>query len=172
MDFKKYIENIQDYPEVGVTFRDVTPLMENKEAYKAAIDHFVEWANGLGKTVDVVAGPEARGFLFGCPVAYNLHAGFVPVRKPGKLPRATISEKYDLEYGTNEVHIHADSIKKGQNVIIVDDLLATGGTVEATIKLVERLGGNVIGIAFLIELEALKGMEKLKGYHVYSVMKY
>lgn len=172
MDFKKYITNIQDYPEIGVIFRDVTPLMEDKGAYKAAIDHFVDWANNLDKKVDVVAGPEARGFLFGCPVAYNLHAGFVPVRKPGKLPRPTISEKYDLEYGTNEVHIHADSIKKGQNVIIVDDLLATGGTVEATVKLIERLGGNVIGIAFLIELEALKGMEKLKKYHVYSVMKY
>lgn len=172
MDFKKYIADIQDFPEEGVTFRDVTPLMKDKEAYKEAIDHFVDWANGLGKKVDIVAGPEARGFLFGCPVAYNLHAGFVPVRKPGKLPRATVSEKYDLEYGTNEVQIHVDAIEKGQNVIIVDDLLATGGTVEATVKLVEQLGGNVIGIAFLIELEGLKGKDKLNGYTVYSVMKY
>lgn len=172
MDFKKYIADIQDFPEEGVTFRDVTPLLKDKEAYQGAIDHFVDWAKSLEEKIDIVAGPEARGFLFGCPVAYNLHAGFVPVRKPGKLPRETVGEKYDLEYGTNEVQIHLDAIEKGQNVIIVDDLLATGGTVEATIKLVEKLGGNVIGIAFLIELEELKGIDKLKGYHVYSVMKY
>lgn len=111
-------------------------------------------------------------FLFGCPVAYNLNAGFVPVRKPGKLPRETVSETYALEYGTNEVHMHADSIKPGQNVIIVDDLLATGGTVEATVKLVEKLGGKVVGIAFLIELEGLKGRDKLQGYNIYSILKY
>ena len=122
--------------------------------------------------VDVVAGPEARGFLFGCPVAYKINAGFVPVRKPGKLPRETVSASYALEYGTNEVHIHADSIKPGENVIIVDDLLATGGTVEATIQLVEKLGGKVVGIAFLIELEALKGRERLKDYNVYSMLTY
>lgn len=172
MDLKKYIADIKDFPEEGILFRDITPLMQDKDAYKEAIDGFVSWAKGLDQTVDLVVGPEARGFLFGCPVAYNLNAGFVPVRKPGKLPRETIYEKYDLEYGSNEVHIHADSIKPGQNVIIVDDLLATGGTVEAAIKLVEKLGGNVIGIAFLIELVDLKGMERLKGYPVYSVLKY
>lgn len=172
MDLTKYIESIPDFPEEGIIFRDVTPLMEDADAYKETIDRFVEWAQSLEGKVDVVAGPEARGFLFGCPVAYNLHAGFVPVRKPGKLPRKTVCEKYALEYGTNEVHMHADSIKPGQNVIIVDDLLATGGTVEATVKLVESLGGKVIGIAFLIELEALKGKEKLSGYPIFSMLKY
>ena len=144
--------------------------MQDKDAYKEAIDRFVAWAKDLN--VDIVAGPEARGFLFGCPVAYSLNAGFVPVRKPGKLPRETISEEYDLEYGTNEVFIHADSIKPGQNVIIIDDLLATGGTVEATIKLIERLQGKVVGIGFLIELEALEGRKKLEGYNVLSMLKY
>mgnify|MGYP003179928145 FL=1 len=162
MDFKKYIE---DFPEEGIIFRDVTPLLKDKEAYKESIDTFAKWIDGLGVQVDVVAGPEARGFLFGCPVAYKVNAGFVPVRKPGKLPRETVSASYDLEYGKNEVHIHADSIKP-------DDLLATGGTVEATIQLVEQLGGKVVGIAFLIELEALKGREKLKDYNVYSVLTY
>lgn len=172
MDLTKYIESIPDFPEKGIIFRDVTPLMEDADAYKETIDRFVAWAQSLNGKVDVVAGPEARGFLFGCPVAYNLHAGFVPVRKPGKLPRETVCAKYDLEYGTNEVHMHADSIKSGQNVIIVDDLLATGGTVEATVKLVESLGGKVLGIAFLIELEALKGKEKLLDYPVFSLLKY
>ena len=162
MDFKKYIEDIKDFPEEGIIFRDVTPLLKDKEAYKESIDTFAKWIDGLGVQVDVVAGPEARGFLFGCPVAYKVNAGFVPVRKPGKLPRETVSASYDLEYG----------IKPGENVVIIDDLLATGGTVEATIQLVEQLGGKVVGIAFLIELEALKGREKLKDYNVYSVLTY
>lgn len=172
MDLTKYITSVQDFPEEGILFRDVTPLMKDKDAYKGAIDHFVEWAKSLNQNVDIVAGPEARGFLFGCPVAYNLNTGFVPVRKPGKLPREIVCEKYDLEYGSNEVCMHADSINPGQNVIIVDDLLATGGTVEATVRLIERLGGNVVGIAFLIELEALNGREKLQGYNIYSMLKY
>lgn len=172
MEFKDYIADIKDFPEEGIIFRDVTPLLKDKDAYHETIDSFARWANDLGVKVDVVAGPEARGFLFGCPVAYKINAGFVPVRKPGKLPRETVSATYALEYGTNEVHIHADSIKPGENVIIVDDLLATGGTVEATIKLVEKLGGNVVGIAFLIELEALKGRERLEGYNVYSMLTY
>ncbi len=172
MEFKDYIADIKDFPEEGIIFRDVTPLLKDKDAYHETIDSFARWANDLGVKVDVVAGPEARGFLFGCPVAYKINAGFVPVRKPGKLPRETVSATYALEYGTNEVHIHADSIKPGENVIIVDDLLATGGTVEATIKLVEKLGGNVVGVAFLIELEALKGRERLKGYNVYSMLTY
>ena len=159
MDFKKYIADIKDFPEEGIIFRDVTPLLKDKEAYKESIDAFAKWIDGLGVQVDVVAGPEARGFLFGCPVAYKVNAGFVPVRKPGKLPRETVSASYDLEYGKNEVHIHADSIKPGE-------------TVEATIQLVEQLGGKVVGIAFLIELEALKGREKLKDYNVYSVLTY
>ena len=172
MDFKKYIADIKDFPEEGIIFRDVTPLLKDKEAYKETIDTFAKWAEGLEVNVDVVAGPEARGFLFGCPVAYKINAGFVPVRKPGKLPRETVSASYALEYGTNEVNIHADSIKPGENVIIVDDLLATGGTVEATIQLVEKLGGKVVGIAFLIELEALKGRERLEGYDVDAVITY
>lgn len=172
MDLTKYVADIKDFPEEGIIFRDVTPLMKDKDAFKETIDQFVDWANNLEAKVDIVAGPEARGFLFGCPVAYKINAGFVPVRKPGKLPRTTISETYALEYGTNEVHIHADSIEPNQNVIIVDDLLATGGTVEATIKLVEKLGGKVIGIAFLIELEDLKGRDRLQGYNVYSMLKY
>mgnify|MGYP000981302605 CR=1 FL=1 len=170
MDLKEYIADIPDFPEPGVLFRDVTPLLADKDAYKEAIRLLVEFAKE--KDVDVIAGPEARGFLFGCPVAYKVNAGFVPVRKPGKLPRETVSASYDLEYGKNEVHIHADSIKPGENVVIIDDLLATGGTVEATIQLVEQLGGKVVGIAFLIELEALKGREKLKDYNVYSVLTY
>lgn len=172
MDLTKYVESIVDFPEKGIIFRDVTPLMGDKDAFKETIDRFVAWAKNLNVNIDVIAGPEARGFLFGCPVAYNLNAGFVPVRKPGKLPRETVSESYALEYGTNEIHMHADSIKPGQNVIIVDDLLATGGTVEATVKLVEKLGGHVVGIAFLIELVGLNGRDKLQGYNVYSILKY
>lgn len=172
MDLTKYVASIEDFPEEGVIFRDVTPLMKDHDAFKNTIDQFVAWTGSLEGKVDIVAGPEARGFLFGCPVAYNINAGFVPVRKPGKLPRQTVCETYALEYGTNEVHIHADSINAGQNVIIVDDLLATGGTVEATVKLVEKLGGNVIGIAFLIELVDLQGRDKLQGYNVYSMLKY
>lgn len=170
MDLKKYIADIPDFPEKGIIFRDVTPLLADKEAYQESIRLLVEFAKD--KNVDVVVGPEARGFLFGCPVATQLNAGFVPVRKPGKLPRETISKKYELEYGSNEIFMHSDSIQKGQNVLIVDDLLATGGTVDAAISLIEEMGGNVVGIAFLIELEALKGRELLKEYDVYSVLKY
>jgi len=170
MDLKKYIADIPDFPEEGIIFRDVTPLLADKEAYQESINLLVEFAKD--KNVDVVVGPEARGFLFGCPVATKLNAGFIPVRKPGKLPRETVSKKYDLEYGSNEIFMHSDSIQKGQNVLIVDDLLATGGTVDAAVSLIEEMGGNVVGIAFLIELEALKGKELLKDYDVYSVLKY
>lgn len=170
MDLKKYIADIKDFPETGIIFRDVTPLLADKEAYRESIRLLTEFAKD--KKVDVVAGPEARGFLFGCPVAVDLDAGFVPVRKPGKLPRETVSKKYDLEYGSNEIFMHKDAIQPGQNVLIVDDLLATGGTVSATASLIEEMGGNVVGIAFLIELEALNGRDLLKGYDVYSVLKY
>lgn len=170
MDLKKYIADIPDFPEKGIIFRDVTPLLADKEAYQESINLLVQFAKD--KNVDVVVGPEARGFLFGCPVATKLNAGFVPVRKPGKLPRETISKEYDLEYGSNEIFMHSDSIQKGQNVLIIDDLLATGGTVNAAVSLIEEMGGNVVGIAFLIELEALKGKELLKDYDVYSVLKY
>ena len=170
MDLKKYIADIPDFPEPGVIFRDVTPLLANKDAYQESIRLISEFAKD--KKVDVIVGPEARGFLFGCPVALALHCGFVPVRKPGKLPREVISQSYDLEYGSNEIQMHSDSIQAGQNVLVVDDLLATGGTVDAAVSLIEKMGGNVVGIAFLIELEALKGRELLKDYDVYSVLKY
>ncbi len=168
MDLKKYIADIPDFPEPGVLFRDVTPLLADATAYKESIRLLVDFAKD--KNIDVIAGPEARGFLFGCPAAVELNCGFVPVRKPGKLPREVVSKSYELEYGTNEIQMHSDSIKPGQNVLIVDDLLATGGTVEAAVSLIEQMGGNVVGIAFLIELEALKGRDLLKGYDVYSVL--
>lgn len=170
MDLKKYIADVKDFPKEGILFRDITPLMQDGKAFKEATSQIVEFAKEVG--AEVIAGPESRGFIFGCPVAYELEIGFVPVRKPGKLPRETISYRYDLEYGSNELHMHADSVKKGQKVLIVDDLLATGGTVEATIKLINDMGGEVVGCAFLIELEDLKGRELLKDYNVYSVMKY
>lgn len=172
MDLKEYIADIPNFPEEGIIFRDVTPLLKDRAAFQQTIQKISDWVDSLDVNVDVVAGPEARGFIFGCPLAYKINAGFVPVRKPGKLPRETVSEEYALEYGSNEVQIHADSIKPGENVIIVDDLLATGGTVEATVKLIEKLGGHVAGIAFVIELEDLKGREKLKGYEVYSLITY
>ncbi len=172
MDLKKYIADIPDFPEEGVLFRDITPLLQNSEAFKETVTKFVDWTKTLEAPIDVVVGPESRGFIFGCPVAYEIGAGFVPARKPGKLPRETESYAYELEYGTNEVHVHKDAIKPGQNVIIVDDLLATGGTVEATVKLVERLGGKVVGIGFVIELEALDGISHLDGYEVISLLKY
>lgn len=170
MDLKKYIKDIPNFPEPGVLFRDVTPLLADKDAYQESIRLLSDFAKE--KKVDLVVGPEARGFLFGCPVALTLNCGFVPVRKPGKLPREVVSQSYDLEYGSNEIQMHSDSIQPGQNVLIVDDLLATGGTVDAAVSLIEKMGGNVVGIAFLIELEALKGRELLKDYDVYSVLKY
>ena len=170
MDLKKYVAEIQDFPIEGILFRDVTPLMQDKDAYKACIDALIEY--GKKVNADLIIGPEARGFLFGCPVAYGLNVGFVPIRKPGKLPRETINVSYDLEYGSNVLHMHKDAIKPGQRVLIVDDLLATGGTVAAATKIVEELGGTVAGIAFVIELEDLKGRELLEGYDVLSLMKY
>ena len=170
MDLKKYIKDIPDFPKKSVLFRDVTPLLADKDAYQESIRLLSDFAKE--KKVDLVVGPEARGFLFGCPVALALNCGFVPVRKPGKLPREVVSQSYDLEYGSNEIQMHSDSIQPGQNVLIVDDLLATGGTVDAAVSLIEKMGGNVVGIAFLIELEALKGRELLKDYDVYSVLKY
>ncbi|MBQ2657275.1 MAG: adenine phosphoribosyltransferase [Erysipelotrichaceae bacterium] len=170
MNLKDYIASIPDFPQEGILFRDITPLMADGEAFHEACDKLIDFAKEIN--AQVVAGPESRGFIFGCPVAYELKIGFVPVRKPNKLPRKTISYKYDLEYGSNELHMHADSIKPGQKVLIIDDLLATGGTVEATIKMVEQLGGEVAGCAFLIELEDLGGREKLKDYNVFTLLKY
>lgn len=170
MDFKKYIAEVQDFPIEGVLFRDITPIMQNGEAFKAACDEMIAFAKEVD--AEVIVGPESRGFIFGCPVAYSLAIGFVPIRKPNKLPRETESIKYDLEYGSNELHIHADAIKKGQKVLIIDDLLATGGTVKGTIDLVEQLGGEVVGCNFLIELDDLHGRDLLKGYKINSLINY
>jgi adenine phosphoribosyltransferase len=170
MDLKKYIANVPNFPTEGILFKDITPLMLDGKAYSYAASLFTDFAKE--KKATLIVGPEARGFIFGCPVAVNLGIGFAPVRKPGKLPRETVSVKYDLEYGSNELCLHSDAIKPGDKVLIVDDLLATGGTVEATIKLIEKLGGEVVGCAFLIELVELNGKEKLKGYEVFSLLKY
>lgn len=170
MNLKDYIASVQDFPIEGILFRDITPLMANGEAFHEACNRIRDFAQSKGATV--IVGPESRGFIFGCPVAKDMGIGFIPVRKPNKLPRETVSIKYDLEYGSNELQMHADSIKKGDKVVIIDDLLATGGTVEATIKLVEKMGGEVVGCSFLIELSDLNGRDLLKNYDVYSVMKY
>ncbi|MBQ1776217.1 MAG: adenine phosphoribosyltransferase [Erysipelotrichaceae bacterium] len=170
MNLKDYVASIPDFPQEGILFRDITPLMADGEAFHYACEELIDYAKKVG--AQVVAGPESRGFIFGCPVAHEMKIGFVPVRKPNKLPRKTISYKYDLEYGSNELHMHADAIKPGQKVLIIDDLLATGGTVEATAKMVEELGGEVVGCAFLIELEGLGGREKLDKYDVFTLMKY
>ena len=170
MDLKKYIADVKDFPKEGILFKDITPLMQDGIAYQYACDLITDFAKKCNATI--VVGPEARGFIFGCPVAANLKIGFAPVRKPNKLPRETESITYDLEYGNNTLSIHKDAIKRGDKVIIIDDLLATGGTTEATIKLVEKLGGEVCGLAFLIELNELKGRELLKGYNVLSLLQY
>ena len=170
MNLKDYIATIPDFPKEGILFRDITPLMADGDAFAFACQELTDFAKE--NHAEVVVGPESRGFIFGCPVATNLNIGFVPVRKPGKLPRKTVSLQYDLEYGTNELHMHYDSIKPKQKVLIIDDLLATGGTVEATIKLVEEMGGEVVGCAFLIELTGLDGRKHLNGYNVKSLMSY
>ncbi len=170
MNLKDYVASIVDYPKKGIVFRDITPLMGNGDAYRYSVDQITEFARAKGATM--IVGPEARGFIFGCPVATNLGIGFAPIRKPGKLPRKTLNEEYDLEYGSNTLCIHEDALKKGDKVVIIDDLLATGGTVMATIHLCEKLGATVVGVACLIELVDLKGRDLLKGYDVLSLMEY
>lgn len=167
---KKYITNIPDFPKKGIIFRDVTSLLQSGEGFSAAVDEILKQLDDV--EFDALLGLEARGFLFGAPVAYARKKGFIPVRKKGKLPRATVSAEYELEYGTAEVEIHTDSIKKGDKVVIIDDLIATGGTLEAAVKLVEQLGGEVVGIVCLIELTDLKGRDKLKKYNVRSIVSY
>jgi len=165
-----YVRSIPDFPEPGIIFRDVTSILQDADGLQLAIDemqHFVEEVD-----CDVICGTESRGFIFGMPIAYNLHKPFVPIRKKGKLPCETASIKYDLEYGSAEIEIHKRSIKPGDKVVIVDDLMATGGTAEAMIKLIEGLGGEVVEVLCLIELMGLKGREKLKGYKVDSVIQY
>lgn len=165
-----YVRSIPDFPEPGIIFRDVTSVLQDKEGLKLAIDKMQELLNGLD--FDVIAGPESRGFIFGVPIAYNLNKAFIPVRKKGKLPCETVSMDYDLEYGKATIEIHKDAIKPGQKVVIVDDLIATGGTIEAITKLIEMLGGEVVKIIFLMELKGLKGREKLAGYDVDAVIQY
>ena len=169
MNLKEYIASVPNYPKEGIIFRDISPLMADGKAYQYATQQIVDYARRIG--AEMIVGPEARGFIIGCPVSYSLGIGFVPVRKPNKLPREVISYQYDLEYGSNTLTMHKDAIKPGQRVLITDDLLATGGTIEATIKLVEQLGGIVVGIAFLIELDGLNGKDKLNGYDVLTLLK-
>ena len=170
IDLAAHVRSIPDFPKEGILFRDIMPLLQDAVALREAVDRIMEY--GTGKHVDVVLGAEARGFILGPAVAYGLGAGFVGARKPGKLPYTTIAAEYALEYGTDTLEIHADSIKPGQNVLIHDDLLATGGTARAKIELVERLGGNVIGCAFVIELEALRGRARIGDYDVFSLIRY
>ena len=167
---KDYIRTIPNYPKEGVMFRDITTVLNNADGLKLAIDEMTALVKDLD--FDVIAGAESRGFIFGMPIAYNLHKPFVLVRKKGKLPGETISQAYDLEYGSAEVEIHKDAIKPGQKVVMIDDLIATGGTVEAAIKLFERLGGEVVKVVFLMELTDLGGRKRLEGYDVASVVQY
>lgn len=165
-----YITAIPDYPEEGIIFRDITTVIQDPDGFRLAMDEMIRLLDGVD--FDLVAGAEARGFIFGAPIAYALGKGFVPVRKKGKLPRETVSQAYDLEYGSAEIEIHTDSIRPGQKVVLVDDLIATGGTIEAAARLVESLGGEVVKIIFLLELAGLKGREKLSSYDVASVVSY
>ena len=165
-----YVVSIPDFPEEGIIFRDITTVVQDPDGLKLAVDTLMDFVKDVD--FDVVVGPEARGFIFGMPIAYNSGKGFVTIRKRGKLPRETVSMDYELEYGTASVEIHRDAIKPGQKVVLVDDLLATGGTMEANIKLVESLGGEVVKILFVIELAGLKGRERLANYDVQSAIIY
>ncbi len=170
MDLKANIRDIYDFPKKGIIFRDITTLLKNSEANKEAIDSIVKILEKV--EFDYIVGPESRGFIFGAPIAYVMNKGFIPVRKAGKLPAETIKKEYALEYGTAEIEIHKDALKKGDKVVIVDDLLATGGTSKAIAELIERSEASVSAMAFLIELEALNGRDVLKDYNINSVIKY
>ena len=167
---EEYVRSIPDFPEPGIIFRDITTILQDADGLELAID-------GIKKSLenvdfDIVVGPESRGFIFGVPVAYAMHKGFVPVRKKGKLPCKTVSISYDLEYGSAELEMHEDAIKPGQKVVIVDDLIATGGTTEAIVKLIEKLGGKVVKICCVMELAGLNGRDKMKGYEVDALITY
>ena len=167
---EEYVRSIPDFPEPGIIFRDITSVLQDADGLQLAIDSMIKLLDGVD--FDVVAGTESRGFIFGVPIAYEMHKPFVPVRKKGKLPCETISQSYDLEYGQATIEMHKDSIKPGQKVVLVDDLIATGGTIEAAIKLEEQLGGEVDKVIFLMELAGLKGRVRLNGYDVSSVITY
>ena len=170
MDLKSIIRSIPDFPEKGIIFRDITTVLQVPEAFRDAVNKMADSVKNLD--FNVVIGPESRGFIFGTPVAYILNKGFVPVRKPGKLPYETRKKSYSLEYGNAELEIHTDAIKPGQRAVIIDDLLATGGTSRAIAELIEEIGGTVVAISFLIELEALGGRKILEGYDIFSAIKY
>jgi adenine phosphoribosyltransferase len=170
MNLKEKIRVIPDFPEPGIRFKDITTLLQDGQAFRYAIDRLAQYAKE--RNADLIAGPEARGFVLAAPLAYSMGAGFVPVRKAGKLPGETVTVSYDLEYGKDKLEIHRDAIKPGQRVVLADDLLATGGTIGSTIKLVEELGGVVAGVAFMIELTYLNGREILKDYDVFSLVQY
>jgi adenine phosphoribosyltransferase len=167
---KALVRTVPDFPKPGILFYDITTLLKDKTGFAKLIDalagHYIE------RKVDLVLGIEARGFIFGPALAYRLNAGFVPVRKPGKLPAAVARVSYDLEYGSDALEIHVDAIQPGQRVVLVDDLLATGGTMEATVKLVKQLGGEIVGLAFAVELDFLKGRERFKEFDVFSLLHY
>jgi adenine phosphoribosyltransferase len=169
VDLAQYIRNIPDFPTRGIQFKDITTLLKDREAFREAIDRLAEALRTMNP--DLVVGIEARGFIIGAPVAYILGCGFVPVRKKGKLPAATLAKTYELEYGSATLEIHRDAIEAGQRVVVVDDLLATGGTTKAVCEMVEELGGNIVGIGFVIELESLRGRERLKQYPVVSLVR-
>ena len=167
---EEYVRSIPDFPEPGIIFRDITSILQDADGLKLAVDGLLDILKDV--EYDVVVGPESRGFIFGVPVAYEAHKSFVPVRKKGKLPCEVISAEYDLEYGSAVIEIHKDAVKPGQKVVIIDDLIATGGTIEAIIKLIEQLGGEVVKVCFVMELAGLKGREKLTGYQVDSMIIY
>ncbi|HPU63893.1 MAG TPA: adenine phosphoribosyltransferase [Mobilitalea sp.] len=169
-ELKDYVRSIPDFPEPGIIFRDITSILQSKEGLKLAIDKMQELLKDVD--FDLIVGPESRGFIFGVPIAYNMNKAFIPVRKKGKLPCETVSIDYELEYGKASIEVHKDAIKPGQKVVIIDDLIATGGTIEAITKLVEMLGGEVVKIIFLIELKGLKGRERLAGFDVDAVIQY
>ncbi len=169
-ELRDYVTDIPNFPKKGVLFRDITTILSDPDGFKMAIDGLIDLVKD--KDFDLVVGTESRGFVFGAPVAYALGKGFIPVRKKGKLPRETLAESYDLEYGTAEIEMHVDAIQPGQKVVLIDDLIATGGTTEAVVKLVERLGGEVVKVAFVMELAGLEGRQKLKGLDVDSLIIY
>jgi adenine phosphoribosyltransferase len=170
LDLKQFIRDVPDFPEPGIIFRDITPLLQNADAFQDAVDQLA--AAFLGNDVDVVAGIESRGFVFAAPLAYKLGLPLVPIRKPGKLPAARMSVEYSLEYGQGQLDIHQDAVRPGQRVLVVDDLLATGGTAIAAIELIEMLGAQVQGLAFLVELDGLAGRERLRDRRIVSIVRY
>ena len=170
MDLSAKIRDIRDFPKPGIVYKDITPLLQDAESLRYAVDQLAEF--GVGKKIDVVVGAEARGFILGAALAYTLGAGFVPARKPGKLPFFTVAAEYELEYGTGSLEVHNDAIVPGARVLVHDDLLATGGTARAKCDLVEKLGGEVVGVSFIVELSFLGGREKLKDYDVLSLIQY